>query len=556
MVLSTVTQALAQQWVKIDEQYRKEPQSLLRASAVLLTVSLSLILNRFYGGPDRDRQLRWVTQTLADFPYPDLVNWLYWGAAKLVSYALLPWLCIRLVLKQPLADYGLSLNHERKVWLLYVGMAALVVPMAYAASHSASFLQVYPKYRAAGASWPQLLIWESIYGLQFLMLEFFFRGFMLFALARQIGSLAIFVMVVPYSMIHFGKPFAECVGSIIAGIALGTIALRTGSIAGGVMVHCTVAWGMDLFALLRTGSLQRLIGLLVLALCVLSPRPAEAWCRANVETPPLGTCELVDGVPLLQWTRGCVQYGFHRDFFTRIPELEAAEIRADFDDAFAAWRDVDCGGRGFAALQLSGFSDGDRAEFLWDVENESLISVRTLGEWRQNDYDPNAIALTLVFFDPDSGEIYDVDMELNAGIGSFTHCQDRCTGRQIDLPSTVMHEAGHYLGLGHSDVAGSTMSAHADLGNLDKRTLAEDDREGYCALELPAPKLDDAGDPRCKTPVFPRFVEVERPASESEGGCAVALAGREPAGSGASPEWLVLVAGACWLAVRRARRLR
>jgi membrane protease YdiL (CAAX protease family) len=79
-------------------------------------------------------------------------------------------------------------------------------------------------------------------------------------LARYIGSLAIFVMVVPYAMIHLGKPIAECFGSILAGIALGTIALRTGSIWGGVLVHCTVAWSMDLLALLRTGKLFGLFG--------------------------------------------------------------------------------------------------------------------------------------------------------------------------------------------------------------------------------------------------------------------------------------------------------
>jgi membrane protease YdiL (CAAX protease family) len=92
------------------------------------------------------------------------------------------------------------------------------------------------------------------------MLEFFFRGFLIFALARYIGSLAIFVMIVPYAMIHFGKPFAECLGSVIAGIALGTIALRTGSIYGGVFVHCGVAWSMDLFAMSQNGSLARLLG--------------------------------------------------------------------------------------------------------------------------------------------------------------------------------------------------------------------------------------------------------------------------------------------------------
>ena len=81
-----------------------------------------------------------------------------------------------------------------------------------------------------------------------------------FALARSIGSLAVFVMVVPYSMIHLSKPLAECLGSILTGIVLGTVALRTKSIFGGVAVHCMVAWGMDLSALAQKGKLQNLFG--------------------------------------------------------------------------------------------------------------------------------------------------------------------------------------------------------------------------------------------------------------------------------------------------------
>ena len=73
---------------------------------------------------------------------------------------------------------------------------------------------------------------------------------MLFALARYVGAYAIFVMVIPYAMIHFGKPFTETLGSVIAGTALGTLALRTRSIFGGLFIHVAVAWSMDILAIL------------------------------------------------------------------------------------------------------------------------------------------------------------------------------------------------------------------------------------------------------------------------------------------------------------------
>jgi uncharacterized protein len=90
------------------------------------------------------------------------------------------------------------------------------------------------------------------------MLEFFFRGFLIFALARFLGSLAIFVMVIPYAMIHLSKPLPECLGAIVTGIVLGTVALRTRSIYGGVLVHSVIGFSMDFFALLAKGKLANL----------------------------------------------------------------------------------------------------------------------------------------------------------------------------------------------------------------------------------------------------------------------------------------------------------
>jgi hypothetical protein len=89
------------------------------------------------------------------------------------------------------------------------------------------------------------------------------------------------------------------------------------------------------------------------------------------------------------------------------------------------------------------------------------------------------------------------------------------------------------------------MSSHADIGNLDKRTLEDDDRDGYCALELP-PEADLGGDEAlCEIPVFPEFVAVEPPASGSD--CAVAVAGDHRGAS--APAAL-----ACTLLLLRVRR--
>jgi membrane protease YdiL (CAAX protease family) len=254
-LLSKVT---VEQWHAIDTEYRTETLPDLRPAAVLVTAALALVLPRFFGQERALDDYPQLAALFAGLPYPSLHPHVWWAVFKLFNYGLLPLLCIKLVLKRPLADFGVRWVENRRIIAMYASMLLVVAPFVYWASTTHAFLRTYPKYDDAGESLPQLVIWELAYALQFLMLEFFFRGFLIFSLARYIGGLAVFVMVVPYAMIHLGKPLAECLGSIVAGVALGTIALRTGSIWGGVGVHCAVAWSMDLLALARTGKLQHL----------------------------------------------------------------------------------------------------------------------------------------------------------------------------------------------------------------------------------------------------------------------------------------------------------
>ncbi|MEM7154315.1 MAG: CPBP family intramembrane glutamic endopeptidase [Myxococcota bacterium] len=247
-----------EQWAAIDRDYRDRELPDSRVMWILLTITLCLVLPRYFGNPSFIDSIPAAKKLFATWPHPTLWPKLYWAGFKFINYLLVPILAIKFLLKESVLDHGLRPTREGKVWLLYLAMFLVVVPMAYGASFTDSFIRTYPKYRYAGASWEQLIAWEFGYGFQFFALEFFFRGFLLFALARYIGSAAIFVMVVPYAMIHFSKPLAETLGSVLAGMALGTIALRTRSIYGGVAVHCGVAWAMDLFAMLRKGQIQHL----------------------------------------------------------------------------------------------------------------------------------------------------------------------------------------------------------------------------------------------------------------------------------------------------------
>jgi hypothetical protein len=76
---------------------------------------------------------------------------------------------------------------------------------------------------------------------------------------RSFGAGAIWSMVVPYCMIHYGKPYLEADAAVIAGVVLGSLAMRTHSIYAGFLVHATVAVLMDILALTQRKALPELL---------------------------------------------------------------------------------------------------------------------------------------------------------------------------------------------------------------------------------------------------------------------------------------------------------
>lgn len=256
------------QWRHIDREYlAAEPTQpkgsfSLEGAGVLVVLALTLLVQRYWGGPAQCEQ-HLAALGIADHPTrPGLYLWLYWAAFKTIGYFIFPWLYLRLVMKKRLRDFGVNWDRDPRILLLYAVLIVGAIAVAGIAAQSPAFIETYPKYKGAGENWGNLGAWMLAYGLQFASLEFLFRGFILFGLARHFGALSVFVMIVPYSMIHYAKPWLETVGSMIGGVALGTLALRTRSIFGGVIAHTMVAWSMDFFALAAQGRLHRLLSLI------------------------------------------------------------------------------------------------------------------------------------------------------------------------------------------------------------------------------------------------------------------------------------------------------
>ena len=188
----------------------------------------------------------------SDSQFLVLMRWVAWCV---ISYGVLPATYVMFVLREDLSDYGLQLG---KVWQFawaYLLMLAVVVPLAFVMSARASFQDCYPFFRAAVDHPLEFWIWQLGYALQFVCLEFFFRGFMVHGLEPKLGWYGVLVMTVPYCLIHLGKPLPEVFASIIAGLVLGFLALQSRSIFWGAAAHISVAVSMDMFCLWRGGRL-------------------------------------------------------------------------------------------------------------------------------------------------------------------------------------------------------------------------------------------------------------------------------------------------------------
>lgn len=181
----------------------------------------------------------------------------YWTIVTALPFKLLVVLVPLIVLQQWFPEqpcfWGLTVRNVR--WRPYGLMLLIMVPLIAYAGTQPDFLMAYPRLKQIAFiaphtehfGWFQLL-YEVSYGIDFVTIELFFRGFLIFAFARYAGPAAILPMAVFYCSIHFGKPLLECISSFFGGLILGVVAYQTRSIAGGLAVHLGIAWMMEVSA--------------------------------------------------------------------------------------------------------------------------------------------------------------------------------------------------------------------------------------------------------------------------------------------------------------------
>jgi membrane protease YdiL (CAAX protease family) len=220
--------------------------------AICVTACAGLLINQ-YGGSDQTYMSFYPPHGFDPYWVLRLKAW--WVGSIVIGFVALPATVMALLPGNRLRDCNLGFRGFRDHFWIYVGLYGAMLPVIWIVSLSPSFTAFYPMYGQAGRSWADLLMWEGMYGVQFVALEFFFRGFLVGGLGRQLGIFAVPVAVMPYMMLHFTKLAPEASAAVVAGLVLGYLAWKTKSIWGGVCIHCAVAMTMDFLALAHKGEL-------------------------------------------------------------------------------------------------------------------------------------------------------------------------------------------------------------------------------------------------------------------------------------------------------------
>jgi len=196
-----------------------------RATAAVILVALLLLLD--YHGQVTGLLAAltgWSTAADADFKRLQ-------GLGRLLLLAGVPLAVILLGFRDRPSRYGLQLGDWRTGVAIALGGALVMTPVAIAFAHLPSFTAYY----APQATSPVDVFLST--ALDVIPAEFFFRGFLLFALLRTVGPIAVVLATLPFAFSHLGKPEIETLSTLVGGFLYGWLDWRTGSVVWSGLAH-------------------------------------------------------------------------------------------------------------------------------------------------------------------------------------------------------------------------------------------------------------------------------------------------------------------------------
>ena len=202
----------------------------LRASVAILATTALIVVDL----------LGLLTPVSFGFPDPSAPSLDSSSVLRFVLFLVVPLAIITLGFRDRPSRYGLTLGDWRWGAGLLIGGLLVMLPIILALSSLDQFREYYrPSGRPAG-----LLVVEHL--VELVPAEFLLRGFLMFALWRRIGPLALVVQLIPFVLTHLGKPEIELWSTFIGGSVFAWLNWRTASILWSALGHVYVLTLMEL----------------------------------------------------------------------------------------------------------------------------------------------------------------------------------------------------------------------------------------------------------------------------------------------------------------------
>jgi hypothetical protein len=249
----------------------------------------------------------------------------------------------------------------------------------------------------------------------------------------------------------------------------------------------------------------------------------------------------------LAWQSVCTGFSLH---VSGSPEIPFETLLSESTAAAARWHQVPCDDEGLtnAYFQLLPIAD-TLTPTGYDPQGVNANTISFNEVWRPDAaHRLGTIAITIVTFDADTGEILDADIELNQrselNPDGYWFTTGPANMASADLPTILTHEFGHFQGIAHSDDEGAVMWPAAGLGE-QRRELHPDDAHAICDAYSPF----DVPDRTCNPVPYGGFAS-NPVGGRVTGSCAVGA----PFGAGPAGLAVVALAGSALLVRRRRTR--
>jgi len=234
--------------------------------------------------------------------------------------------------------------------------------------------------------------------------------------------------------------------------------------------------------------------------------PADAFCRiTTTETVADGqdlTACYDTSHPPVWWRNACIGLSVQESGSKYAPYSVVRDML--FGSVLPNWTNATCAKGGHPSLELVDLGPETCSEHQANLYGPNTNAVLFHDDvWP---YDEGAgctsssltVALTTVTFHPETGELWDADIEINSACFPLSTTLPVPSGH-YDLQSILQHETGHFLGLAHPPDRNAVMFYLYSPGSDGKRTLNSDDIDGECAIYTPSgergvgPSVGDAG---------------------------------------------------------------